>query len=70
MARKKAKYNAKTEDDYRVVGYLFLAIAFGMFFSEATRGLAIALFTIGITFVVIGYNDADDKNKSSKKDDK
>ena len=61
MVRKKLKHDTESKNDYRAVGYVFLAIAFGMFLSETTRGLAVAFFAIGIAFAVMKYDDANEK---------
>ena len=66
MVRKKLKHDTESKNDYRAVGYVFLAIAFGMLLSEPMRGLAVAFFAIGIAFIVIKHDD-DSNRKSAKK---
>lgn len=66
MKNKKSEHSPTSSFDYRPVGYVFLAIAFGMLLSEPMRGLAVAFFAIGIAFIVIKHDD-DSKRKSTKK---
>jgi len=63
MALKKPNHGVESVDYSRVGGYLFLAVAFLMLFSETSRGLAVAFFAIGIALVVVKHDDATRKKK-------
>lgn len=63
MARKKPNQRIESVDYSRMGGYLFLAVAFLMLFSETSRGLAVAFFAIGIALVVFKHDDTTKKKK-------
>ena len=66
MTQKKKQKRGKSNLEYRIIGYVFLATAFGMLMSETTRSLAVAFITIGITFILIEHDKTRARKNSHK----